>query len=119
MEALGDLLASVLSDPEKLSQITSVAESLGLSATAPEQSPPPPGALESTELLSSFLKLAEQAERQDPHQAELLRALRPFLRPERRPALDRAVRAARLSSLATLALRALQEKNEPEDRKEF
>lgn len=112
MEALGDLLTSFLSDPEKLSQITSVAESLGLSPSAPEKPVPPSGAFENAELLSAFLK---QAERPDPHQTELLCSLRPFLRPERRPALDRAVRAARLSSLAALALRTLQDETEPKE----
>lgn len=107
MDALNELLDSVLSDPEKMSQIASFAEGLGLSPPAQEE-PPEQAGLETGELLSSLLHLTEQA-KQDPKQVQLFTALRPFLRPERRGALDRAVKAARLSALAGLALRSLHE----------
>lgn len=105
MDALGELLDSVLSDPEKMSQIAAVAEGLGL---APQTDAPEQEASELRDLLPAVLHLAEQT-KQDPKQAQLFAALRPFLRPERRRALDRAAKAARLSALAAMAMRTLQQ----------
>lgn len=116
MDALGEVLGSFLSDPEKMSQIASLAEGLGFSlpTTAPEEPSceAQPDCSGQTELLSSMLRLAQEAGRQDPKQLALLNALRPFLRKERQKDIDRALRAAQLSKLAGLALRSIPEKND-------
>lgn len=116
MDDLSEVLGSFLSDPEKLSQIASLAEGLGLtqpSAAQEDVSPVPSENTMKPAMLSSMLQLAEEAGRQDPRQLALLNALRPFLRPERRKDIDRALKAAQLSRLAGLALRTLHEEKEP------
>jgi len=97
-EALGD----ILNDPEKMKTLMSMAGSLGLGA------PPAP----------SPAGTAPQAAPNARYEA-LLQALKPFLRPERRGKLDRAMQAARLSKLAgqALAMQNPDQKPDGEDKK--
>lgn len=52
-----------------------------------------------------ILQLVRQANQKDGPQEALLAALKPYLRPERREKLDRAMRIARISQIAGGALK--------------
>lgn len=103
MSELEDRLSSILSDPEQMARISSLAQSLMGGETAPfpagERQEPvgggPGGALGS--LLS-----APQKAGGDP--SALLKALQPFLSEKRRQKLGRAMRLARMASLARVAM---------------
>ena len=57
--------------------------------------------------------LLQSAGKLEQKQEALLNALRPFLKPNRREKLDRAIRAARLSQLAGRALKSRNENDLP------
>ena len=123
MEGLEEKLQNILSDPNSMAQIMSMAQSLGLSPQN-EQRPPSQPAEENFELLQaamgqqsdggkmpdlqflqSMMGVMQQAQRSDGKQEALLCALKPFLRPERREGIDRAMQLAKLSQLAGIALK--------------
>lgn len=90
MEDMENRILEILNDPQKMEQVMDVAKGLGLSP--PEQtsgdgggSPIPPVPA-------------------DSRQQALLQALEPYLRPERRRKLERALQMAKLSRLAQTAL---------------
>lgn len=110
MDDLSGLLNQVLSDPKKLEELQSLAQSLGLSPPkqpdVPNTSPAAPEAPDLGRLLAGL------GGSKDNRQEALLTALRPYLRQERQASLDRAVRALRIGSLARLALGALRDGEE-------
>lgn len=99
MENLDEALGKLLSDPNAMSQVMSLAQSLGaMVPPEPEvQKPEAPLPLQGLEKLTSL------SGSNDRHTA-LFRALGPFLSPKRREKLERAMQLARLSGLASLAL---------------
>lgn len=122
MDELQQRIESVLNDPQQMKELLSLARSLGAelpeelqeSAAQPEtESPQEPmkglGALMS-QPLGALLQSAGKLEQK---QEALLNALRPFLKPNRREKLDRAIRAARLSQLAGRALKSRNENDLP------
>lgn len=99
-------LQQLLNDPDSMAQIMSFAQALGGQREAsspppklPSESPPDDG------FVRAMLQLVQQAQHSDGKQEALLCALKPFLRPERRDKIDRALRIARLSQLAGSALK--------------
>ena len=113
-------IGAILQDPQQLQKVFALAQSLGLSP--PQSSPPEPHAEPSpapaappsfsqsappqstvSDALSDLLQKAGQLDRR---QENLLNALKPFLRPDRREKIDRAMQAARISRLAGAALRS-------------
>lgn len=135
MENLEQKIGQILSDPEAMSNILSLAKSLGLTppenageTTQPQDPPQPPpaqpaagfGGIESllgslggglpggADLLGALptvMGLLSEAEKVDTKQAALWNALKPFLRPDRREKVDKAMRIARLSHVANYALK--------------
>lgn len=114
MASLEDNLNQLLSDPNAMEQIFSLAGKLGMSSEpssepeAAELSQPLFGA----EGLGGLGKLLEifQGSQQTAQEADaLLDALRPFLRQERQEKLDRARRLAGLSRAARQAYRLWKE----------
>lgn len=123
-------LNQILSSPQAMEQIMSLANSIagapGQSSdtpapeAGPEQSPSPPamgtpaGGLGS--LLSSLdpgaigkvMELFSVYQQQEDEKAQLLAALRPFLRPERQSKLDQAMQITRLSRVIRAALGMVQ-----------
>ena len=109
-------IGALLQDPEQLQQLFALAQSLGASPPAaqetafapqPQGTPPPapkpePSAPQAQQALSELLQKAGTLDRR---QENLLNALKPFLKPERREKIDRAMQAARISRLAGAALR--------------
>lgn len=114
-QPLEQAIGAILQDPEQMQTILSFAKSLGLSPpeappkpepppTPPQKEPPP---RTSNDALGELLQKAGQL---DKRQENLLNALKPFLKPERREKIDRAMQAARLSRLAGAAFRGRESK---------
>lgn len=109
-DGLEDKLTALLNDPQSMAQLLSMAQSLGLSppeatpAGEPPPAPPPVPPMDEG-MLRSVMQLMQEAQHTDARQEALLCALKPFLRPERRAALDRASELARISRLAGAALK--------------
>ena len=98
MENLEEKIMDVLADPEKMEGILSIAKSLGVSPPEePEQEPSLP--------VGPLMELLGKANTSDTRQDALVNALLPYLRPERRKKLQRALRMAKLSHLAEFALK--------------
>ncbi len=106
MDDLEGTLNRVLSDPDSMEKIFSIAKSLGVQppteAPNTEHSVTPDASA-----LSAMTRMLSSATQGDGRQAALLNALKPFLRPERRKSLDRAIQAAKISHLARFALENL------------
>ena len=107
MAGIEDTLGQLLSNPEAMGQIMAMAQNLGLGPPpepAGDAAPPPPPAVDAR-LLGILGRLLSDQQENDPRQQALLTALKPFVRPERRASIDRALQIARLSRLAGNALR--------------
>lgn len=129
MSELEEKISAVLQDPAQLQSIFAMVKSLGLDApagqperdieeAAPTQSasatPAEPQLHEPTAPVASFsspgpppVPEGQLSRRQE----NLLNALKPFLRPEKRKKIDRAMQIARLTHLAEFALRGTQEQH--------
>lgn len=104
-EGLEEKLNQLLNDPESMAQILSMAKSLGMqppTADAPPPSAPPPV---DEGMLMGMMQMMQQMQQTDGKQEALLSALKPYLAPERREKLDRAMQLAKISHLAGYALR--------------
>ena len=121
MAEFDDKLNSILSNPDAMSQIMQLAQSLGGGGgegtppqqgpapawnPPPQQNPPPLGALSSLAggldpgLLSRLLPLIQELGGQRESNARnLLYALRPYLRSDRQDKVERALQLARLFHL--------------------
>lgn len=124
MDELEGALRAVLSDPAQMQQLRDLAGAFGLSmpsgsppsgappaAPAADPSPPPAAAIPASALGSvppQAQMLLQQSGALGQKQQRLLQALLPFLRKERQPALERAIRAAQLAGLARLACKGWQ-----------
>lgn len=98
-------LNRLLNDPETMAQILSMAKSLGLQDSAPNEPPqsaPPPV---DEGMLMGMMEMMRQMQQTDGRQEALLTALKPYLAPERREKLDRAMQLAKMSRLAGFALK--------------
>ena len=108
-EGFEDKLNQILSDPDSMAKIMSLAQSLGREQSAP---PPPPAPPRPQPLpppddafVKGILRLMQQAQHTDKRQEALLCALKPYLAPERQAKIDEALRIAKLSQLAGLAFK--------------
>lgn len=110
-ENLEEKLSQVLNDPNSMAQLMSFAQSLGM---GPPDAPPPPGPPPGPSpgpppgddaFVRGILQLVRQANQKDGPQEALLAVLKPYLRPDRREKLDRAMRIARISQIAGGALK--------------
>ena len=121
MAEFDDKLNSILSNPDAMSQIMQLAQSLGGGGgegtppqqgpapawnPPPQQNPPPLGALSSLAggldpgLLTRLLPLIQELGGQrDSNARNLLYALRPYLRSDRQEKVERALQLARLFHL--------------------
>ncbi len=108
-------LNALLSNPDAMGQILSLAGSLGgqaPDASPQEASPTPPEpspSLPDLGQMGRLLELLQSAAQTNEEATALLAALRPFLREDRRQKLDRAVKAAGVSRAARQALRLWKE----------
>ena len=115
---LGQMLQSVLSDPEQMARITQMAQGLmgqgqATAETAPAGPPAPPapsaaggtgfsqpdaGVLSA--LVRSFAPNAGKS-----RSTALLMAMRPYMKPEKQEKLDRAMRIAQMAHIAGAVVR--------------
>ena len=100
MDELQDKLSAILSNPQMMQQIMSLANSM--SGSAPQQSPEPPPASPEFDpgMLKKISSLASQTGI-DREQQALLKALSPYLNRDRIGRLERAMRAARTAKIAS------------------
>ena len=116
-------IGAMLQDPEQMQKIFALAQSLGFSPPAAQQAPTPPPeppvshpptpkqeASPPDDRQQALGELLQKAGKLDRRQENLLNALKPFLKPERREKIDRAMQAARISRLAGAALRGRDQK---------
>lgn len=113
MAEFDETLNRLLSNPDAMSQIMQLAQSLGGGETAPAPQPaappPPPQGAGTGDLLSSLtggvdpsllLKLMplirELGGQQDSNARQLLYALKPYLKADRQDKIERALQLARL-----------------------
>lgn len=114
MAEMTDILSRVMSDPNAMKQISALAQSLGLQNApaspppqpAPKPPAPPAAPPDAVRLMNNLLQMSSRMGG-DERQLALIRALKPFLRPERAAKLDMAIQVARMSRLAGSSLQSL------------
>lgn len=120
MSELEDKLQSILSDPNAMGQIMSIARSLtgdGDGQDAPVSDAPAASAPDTLSLLGQIdprllqlgMRLIAEYQSGDDRKAALLAALQPFVRRDRYARVDQAVHIARLAHVIRLAVDALRE----------
>ena len=119
MEGMEEKLRAILSNPEMMNTIMSMAKALGQSPQ-PEQAPPPrqepaqqkpvpppktpfPMGKNEMEMISRISALSQQTGLDRQEQA-LLKALDPYLSRDRLIKLEKAMHAAKMARFATVAL---------------
>ena len=114
MEDFEEKLNAILSSPDTMAQVMSIAQSLGLGSdgeeeAAPKQNEHPPQSDLSPDpsLLTHFLPLLQKEEDVPDVHHQLLSALEPFLQEERREKLRKALRTARLISAGKALMRSM------------
>lgn len=108
MDGMEDKLGAILSNPQMMQQIMSIAQSLGQSSQpVPEEKPEPKPAIPEIDL-SMIQKISGLANQSgiDHNQQALLKALSPYLSRERIARLERAMRAAKMARYASTFLSA-------------
>ena len=133
MSEFDDKLNAILSSPDTMNQIMSIANSLSAESSAPpppDNQPQPPqpsqdaapalnlGGLASLlgggdsplagldpGMLEKAMELLQEYRREDDEKAALLTAIRPFLREERGAKIDRVIRVTKLSRVIKLAMK--------------
>ena len=122
MEDFEQRLSAILNDPAQLQGIFTLAKSLGLGAppgqTQADPDPPlqeaPAPVIADPQPTQPDIQIGAllKAGRLDRRQENLLCALKPFLKPEKREKIDRALQIARLTHLAEFALRGIEDHHE-------
>lgn len=103
-EGLEEKLNQILNDPNSMAQILSMAQSFGMTEAAPEPTAAS-SSMPDEAALFGMLQMLRQAQQTDSRDDALLCALKPYLAPERREKLDRAMQLAKLSRIANMALK--------------
>ena len=109
MDDMESRLGAILSNPDMMAQIMSMAQKLGGGESSPSpptptpQPQPAPTGLPEGMDLGMIMKVAGMAQSAniDNNQRSLLTALRPYLLPERIGKLEKAMRAAKLANMAS------------------
>lgn len=100
MGELENMIGKILEDPEQMARITGLASQLMGGGEDRTESPSEGGNPGLPESLGRMLAMAQGRD----SKAELVSALAPYLRPERRSKLEKAMRISRLARMAGLAL---------------
>ena len=106
MEDMDSKLNAMLNDPAAMQRIILMAQQLsgGAAQAAPPPPPPPPNGPPPTAdgggfdpmLLARFLPLLQDLRQSNSQTTQLLYALRPFLKEEKQPKVERAAKLAHL-----------------------
>lgn len=104
MSEMEEKLGAILSNPQLMQQIMSMAQALGSSPEprqeAPKQPEPSPMPNLDPKMLQSLAGMAQRSN-VDNNQQALLKALSPYLSRGRISKLERAMRAARMAGMAS------------------
>ena len=122
MNEFEEKLESILSNPQAMEQIMSLAQSLGNGPSASPaehktEAPPSspfadgPGQID-PRILTGIASLLSQSQTNDEDRVALLRALRPFVKESRYAKLDKAIQIARLSRLIRMAVELFRTKED-------
>lgn len=121
MDGMEEKIGAILSNPEMMNTIMSMAKALGQSQSPPEAAPapkpeqtpqkqptpqpkgPPPIGRNELEMISRISALSQQTGLDRQEQA-LLKALGPYLSRDRLSKLEKAMHAAKMARFATVAL---------------
>lgn len=107
-------LGAILNNPQAMSQIMSIAQSLGGKGedSAPRREPEPPAEEAAAEgegldpqLMEMGLRALAAYQDTDDRRGALLQALRPFVKPQRYAKVDKAIQIAKLSKMVRAALK--------------
>lgn len=107
MAELEDMINQVLSDPEQMSRIAGLAQSLmgGMDASPPDTQnsalPIDP------KMLGKLQKLMGGSGESNSSSEALLRAMQPYMSEKRRTKMDKALKLARMAKLAGFAMEEL------------
>lgn len=107
MSELEEKLGAILSNPQLMQQIASMAQAMGQTPEQPpqqQQSPPSPS-LPDPAVLQGISGMLQKSG-VDSDQQALLRALTPYLSSGRISKLERAMRAARMAGVASVILKS-------------
>ena len=104
MSELEDMIGKILSDPGEMEKITKMASELFGGGAAEEEKAS--GSMDISKLLGRALKGSDES-----NKAALVAALCPYLKPQRRQKLEKALRISRLAGLAGLAMNEFGEAN--------
>ncbi len=107
MDEMESKLGALLSNPEMMQKIMSIAQSFQSTQPSPQQdAPPPQQSLLPNVDISTIQRLAGFAQQSsiDKNQQTLLRALEPYLSKPRITKLEKAMRAAKMANMASLLL---------------
>lgn len=114
MGGFEDALNSILSSPKDMEKILGLARELSGSdgpaekEEPPKESPQIPGLGDlDPRLLGVFGKIMGELRHTDDGKAQLMASLKPYVRPERREVLDKAVKIARFARVARVAMQEL------------
>lgn len=110
-----DTLQSILSSPKEMEKILGLAReitgSVGEASDSQSPEPPPKTATEAPglgdlnpKLLGILGKLMGEFSSKKDDKSALISSMKPYVRPERRATLDRAVKIARIARIARAAL---------------
>ena len=104
MAELEDMINSVLSDPEQMSKIAGLAQSLmGGGDAAPQNAQSSPLPIDA-KMLGRLQNLMGGSSEKGSSSENLLRAMQPYLSEKRRNKMDKAIKLARMAKLAGFAM---------------
>jgi len=107
MSELEDKINNILSSPEEMEKIMGLARSLSGSADGPTpQHEAPIGEVSAADprIMRMVTKLIGEYTKHENDKSDLLTAMKPYLREERRRSVDQAAELVRLTHMARLAL---------------
>lgn len=106
MAELEDMINSVLSDPEQMSKIAGLAQSLMGGSDGPKQGQNSSAPIDS-QMLGKLQNLMGASGAAQGNSESLLRAMQPYLSEKRRVKMDKALKLARMARLAGFAMEEL------------
>ncbi len=103
MDDFGEMLSSVLSDPESMEKIKNIAQSLGVSADRGQQvAPPEPPPLPFGDfgMMDKIMPLIAAYSRAEADKnVQLLKAIKPYLSSERSEMIDQAIQIMKIMTV--------------------
>ena len=104
MEELSEKLGAILNDPQAMQSILSMAQSLGSSLPAGEETPQPSMPIMPDPAMLQTISGLAAGSGIDDRQQSLLNALQPYLSSQRLGKLEKAMRAAKMARMASVFL---------------